>query len=108
MVCQLLLLLLLGYPSEYPIWRYWTRPLYFWQVPPFLELQVYCYEDSKLLKLFSQILRILYDADVLGEDAILFWYKRGSHPKGRNVFLHDVEPFIKWLEEAEEEGEEEE
>ena len=72
------------------------------------ELQVYCYEDSKLLKLFSQILRILYDADVLGEDAILFWYKRGSHPKGRNVFLHDVEPFIKWLEEAEEEGEEEE
>ena len=71
------------------------------------ELQVYCYEDSKLLKLFSQILRILYDADVLGEDAILFWYKKGSHPKGRNVFLHDVEPFIKWLEEAEEEGEEE-
>jgi len=43
----------------------------------------------------------------LGEDAILFWYKKGSHPKGRNVFLHDVEPFIKWLEEAEEEGEEE-
>ncbi|KAA6427859.1 MAG: flagellar associated, partial [Trebouxia sp. A1-2] len=71
-------------------------------------VQVYCYEDSKLLKLFSQILRILYDADVLGEDAILFWYKKGSHPKGRNVFLHDVEPFIKWLEEAEEEGEEEE
>lgn len=70
-------------------------------------VQVYCYEDSKLLKLFSQILRILYDADVLGEDAILFWYKKGSHPKGRNVFLHDVEPFIKWLEEAEEEGEEE-
>lgn len=69
--------------------------------------QVYCYEDSKLLKLFSQILRILYDADVLGEDAILFWYKKGSHPKGRNVFLHDVEPFIKWLEEAEEEGGEE-
>ena len=68
-------------------------------------LQVYCYEDSKLLKLFSQILRILYDADVLGEAAILFWYKKGSHPKGRNVFLHDVEPFIKWLEEDEEEGE---
>ena len=35
-------------------------------------------------------------------------YKKGSHPKGRNVFLKDAEPFIKWLEEAEEEGEEEE
>jgi hypothetical protein len=30
-------------------------------------------------------------------------YKKGSHPKGRNVFLADIEPFIKWLEEAEEE-----
>ena len=30
-------------------------------------------------------------------------YKKGSHPKGRNVFLKDAEPFIKWLEEAEEE-----
>eukprot|EP00891_Asterochloris_glomerata_P001856 jgi/Astpho2/1856/Aster-00382 len=66
-------------------------------------VQVYCYEDSKLLKLFSNTVRILYDADVLGEDTILFWYKKGSHPKGRNVFLRDIEPFIKWLEEAEEE-----
>jgi hypothetical protein len=29
-----------------------------------------------------------------------------SHPKGRNVFLKDMEPFIKWLEEAEEEDDE--
>lgn len=28
-------------------------------------------------------------------------YRKGSHPKGRNVFLKDIEPFIKWLEEAE-------
>jgi len=34
-------------------------------------------------------------------------YKKGSHPKGRNVFLKDAEPFIKWLEEAEEEEAEE-
>ena len=77
-----------------------------WLVPapnPCAPLQVYCYEDSKLLKLFSNTVRILYDADVLGEDTILFWYKKGSHPKGRNVFLRDIEPFIKWLEEAEEE-----
>lgn len=34
-------------------------------------------------------------------------YKKGSHPKGRNVFLKDIEPFIKWLEEAESDGDEE-
>lgn len=68
-------------------------------------VQVYCYEDSKLLKLFSNVVRILYDADIVGEDTIKFWYKKGSHPKGRNVFQRDMEPFIKWLDEAEEEDE---
>lgn len=33
-------------------------------------------------------------------------YKKGSHTKGRNVFLKDIEPFMKWLEEAEEDEEE--
>ena len=70
-------------------------------------MQVYCYEDSKLLKLFSDVVRVLYDNDVIGEDTILWWYKKGSHPKGRNVFLRDMEAFIKWLEEAEEEEEDE-
>ena len=45
--------------------------------------QVYCYEDPKLLKLFSAVIRILYDADILDEDTIKFWYKKGSHPKVR-------------------------
>lgn len=47
------------------------------------KLQVYCYEDPKLLKLFSAVIRILYDADILDEDTIKFWYKKGSHPKVR-------------------------
>ena len=70
--------------------------------------QVYCYEDSKLLKLFCDILRILYNNDIVGEDTIMWWYKKGSSPKGRSVFLRDVEPFIKWLEEAEEEEDDDE
>jgi hypothetical protein len=70
-------------------------------------IQVTCYEDSKLQKLFAQIVRILYDADIVGEDAIVFWYKKGSVAKGRNVFVKDMEPFIKWLEEAEEEEDDE-
>lgn len=73
-----------------------------------LVVQVQCYEDNRLLKLFSDIVRLLYDADIVGEDTIFHWFKKGSHPKGRNVFVKDIEPFIKWLEEAEEEEAEEE
>jgi hypothetical protein len=61
-----------------------------------LRAQVICYEDSRLLKLFADITRVLYDTDVVGEDTIRYWYTKGSNPKGRNVFLKDMEPFMKW------------
>jgi len=41
-------------------------------------LQVCCYEDSKLLKLFTDIVRMLYDSDVLAEDTINWWAKKVS------------------------------
>lgn len=53
-----------------------------------------------------QIVRVLYDLEVLGEDTILNWYRKGSNPKGRQVFVKALEPFVKWLEEAEEEDDE--
>jgi hypothetical protein len=34
-------------------------------------------------------------------------YTKGSSPKGRNVFLKNMEPFMTWLDEAEDESEEE-
>lgn len=70
--------------------------------------QVACYEDNRLLKLFADVVKALYSSDLVGEDAVQHWHKKGSHPKGRNVFLKDLEPFIRWLDEAseEEEGEE--
>lgn len=68
-------------------------------------IQTYCYENTKLMKLFPQIVRTLYDADVLAEDTILYWYSKGQNQKGRQIFLRDMEPFVKWLEEAEEEDE---
>lgn len=36
--------------------------------------QANCYEDSRLLKLFPDMVKILYDTDVLGEDTIRFWW----------------------------------
>lgn len=67
------------------------------------KVQVQCYEDAKLMKLFPDIVRSLYDQDVLAEDTILHWFRKGTNPKGRQTFVKALEPFVKWLEEAEEE-----
>ncbi|XP_073285397.1 uncharacterized protein [Primulina huaijiensis] len=66
-------------------------------------VQVQCYEDAKLMKLFPEIIRSLYDQDVLAEDTILHWFRKGTNLKGRQSFVKALEPFVKWLEEAEEE-----
>lgn len=71
-------------------------------------IQVFCYEDNKLMKTFPDIIRLLYDQDVLDEATVLTWHKKGSNVKGRGEFLKAMEPFVKWLEEAEEEESEEE
>ncbi|XBH85049.1 hypothetical protein VPH35_073062 [Triticum aestivum] len=67
------------------------------------KVQTQCYEDAKLMKLFPEIIRSLYDQDVLAEDTILLWFRKGSNQKGRQSFVKALEPFVKWLEEAEEE-----
>ncbi|KAJ0014568.1 hypothetical protein Pint_21269 [Pistacia integerrima] len=67
------------------------------------KVQMQCYEDAKLMKLFPEIIRSLYDQDVLAEDTVLYWFRKGTNPKGRQTFVKALEPFVKWLEEAEEE-----
>ncbi|XP_022946474.1 basic leucine zipper and W2 domain-containing protein 2-like [Cucurbita moschata] len=69
------------------------------------KVQMQCYEDAKLMKLFPEIVRSLYDQDVLAEDTILYWFRKGTNPKGRQSFVKALEPFVNWLEEAEEEEE---
>ncbi|KDO54042.1 hypothetical protein CISIN_1g01470512mg, partial [Citrus sinensis] len=46
------------------------------------KVQMQCYEDAKLMKLFPEIVRSLYDQDVLAEDTILYWFRKGTNPKG--------------------------
>ncbi|KAL3838547.1 hypothetical protein ACJIZ3_023138 [Penstemon smallii] len=67
------------------------------------KVQIQCYEDAKLMKLFPEIIRSLYDQEVLAEDTILHWFRKGTLLKGRQAFVKALEPFVKWLEEAEEE-----
>ncbi|CAI5947361.1 unnamed protein product [Closterium sp. NIES-64] len=66
-------------------------------------IQMQCYEDAKIQRLFPEFVRTLYDCDVLAEDTILLWFRKGSNPKGRQLFVKALEPFVKWLEEADEE-----
>ncbi|XAR48356.1 hypothetical protein NMG60_11031163 [Bertholletia excelsa] len=67
------------------------------------KIQVQCYEDAKLMKLFPDIVRSLYDQDVLAEDTILHWFRKGTNPRGRQTFVKSLEAFVTWLDEAEEE-----
>ena len=45
--------------------------------------------------------------DVVGEDAIIQWYKTGHSPRGKSVFLNQMEKMVEWLQNAEEESSEE-
>mmetsp|Transcript_34716 Transcript_34716/g.136870 ORF Transcript_34716/g.136870 Transcript_34716/m.136870 type:complete len:154 (-) Transcript_34716:2242-2703(-) len=59
------------------------------------ELQVV----SKLI----EVVKRLYDDDIVEEDHIREWYEKSKSPKAKEVMT----PLVKWLEDAEEESEEE-
>lgn len=41
-------------------------------------------------------------AEVLGEDAVLKWYKEVHSTKGKSIFLEQMKKFVEWLQSAEE------
>ncbi|KAJ7287529.1 eIF4-gamma/eIF5/eIF2-epsilon-domain-containing protein [Mycena rebaudengoi] len=71
-------------------------------------VQVYCYEDTRIIKAFPQILKVLYNKDCISDQAIIYWHQKGSKPQGRQHFLKSTEPLVKFLQEQEEDSEEEE
>jgi hypothetical protein len=52
--------------------------------------------------------QLLYSTDVLSDQAILYWYSKGSKPQARQHFLKATEPLVQFLQEQEDESEEEE
>lgn len=70
-------------------------------------VQVYCYENTKVMKAFPQILKVLYNSDCVSDQGIIYWYQKGSKPDGRQHFLKAAEPLVKALQEQEDESEEE-
>ncbi|RXK36793.1 hypothetical protein M231_05954 [Tremella mesenterica] len=68
-------------------------------------VQVYCYTDTRVIKAFPQILKVLYNADCISDQAILYWHSKGAKPQGKQHFLKVTEPLIKFLEAQESEEE---
>ncbi|XP_063780477.1 eIF5-mimic protein 1 isoform X1 [Pseudophryne corroboree] len=71
------------------------------------KVQEYCYDNIHFMKAFQKIVVLFYKADVLGEEAILKWYKEAHIAKGKSVFLDQMKKFVEWLQNAEEESESE-
>ncbi|KAK0535294.1 hypothetical protein OC834_000114 [Tilletia horrida] len=71
-------------------------------------IQLYLYEDTRIMKTFPNILKVLYNADALDSGAILYWATKGAKPQGKQHFLKAAEPLIKVLQQQEEDDDEEE
>ena len=78
-------------------------------------VQVYCYEDTRIIKAFPQILKVrrvcrsprvssdfsfslsqvLYNKDCISDQAIIYWHQKGSKPQGRQHFLNATQSLVK-------------
>ncbi|KAK9066479.1 hypothetical protein SSX86_013801 [Deinandra increscens subsp. villosa] len=75
------------------------------EIEVIMKFEEICVEDGKeFAPLFVQILHLLYDIDIIQEEAILNWAneKEGADEADK-VFVKQAEKFIQWLNEASEE-----
>jgi hypothetical protein len=70
-------------------------------------MQVYCYQDTRILKAFPQLLKVLYNADALSDQAIIYWHQKGAKPNGKQHFLKVTEALVRFLEEQSEDEDDE-
>ncbi|KAH6582998.1 hypothetical protein BASA61_008247 [Batrachochytrium salamandrivorans] len=68
-----------------------------------VKVQQYFHNESRLMKHYRAIVQNLYKYDIISESAILYWFEKGSAVQGRTIFLKQMEPFVNWLREADEE-----
>ena len=84
------------------------------QIELIVQVQAYVSADMELLKIavFRDVIHLLYQKDVLCEEAIVRWYRRSSRlvqgsAASSDIIREQMMPFVKWLETAEEESDEE-
>jgi NDP-sugar pyrophosphorylase family protein len=89
------------------------------QVELLLTLEEFCGEEgdfegtgekgAAFAAIFPQLLKLLYQEDIVGEEALLAWAEEKTHADDdEKRFLRLAEPFLEWLQEAEEESSEDE
>ncbi|KAI8338995.1 armadillo-type protein [Chlamydoabsidia padenii] len=87
--------------------NHWSELLETYTTSPKIEIillqriQITCYEDAKVTKVFLQIVKLLYKNDILSDNAILYWADKGHKPQGKTVLLKQMAPFVQWLRENE-------
>jgi len=72
------------------------------------KIQEFCYDNINFMATFNKIIFILYNGNVVEEDAIIKWYYTTHSQKGKREFLSQMEKMVTWLENAEEEESDEE
>jgi len=72
------------------------------------KIQLTCYEDAKLMKSFHTIIKGLYKSEAISDSAIIYWFEKGSKNNGKAVFVKQMEAFVTWLKQQEDEDSEEE
>lgn len=71
------------------------------------KIQEFCYDNLEFMKCFQKIIYIMYQGNVIEEDAIIQWHKSHHSSKGHTEFRAQMTKMVEWLENAEEEDTEE-
>lgn len=68
--------------------------------------QVYCYTETRIIKAFPQILKVLYNEDCISDQAIIYWAQKGASAQGKGHFVKAAEPLVKFLQAQDDDDEE--
>ncbi|ELU00049.1 hypothetical protein CAPTEDRAFT_153443 [Capitella teleta] len=73
-----------------------------------LSIEDLCSKKSVLMQVFMKLIHMLYETEVLAEEVITTWYNTKTEDANGLKCRKEIGPFVKWLQEAEEESDEDE